>query len=246
MAKRCFLRGEGPCSGGMSREHYISRSLLQFIAGSRNTIDVSGLPWQDAENESIGIAALQSKILCQHHNSNLTHLDSAALKFFQSLHNIDKDPSLVGSHEVHSGIRIERWFVKALCGLTSVAGWGDGNVYPNWKKLLLGKTWPKRWGLYFAEPTALVVARKEFFLQCYQRPDTKKTVGVHSGFAGIPLNLLLHNPKGNYGTFRPDALEFNIPEGKRVLELQWPSRSGHAMLFNKVGTEKGGLWKNPA
>lgn len=223
----------------MSREHYISRSLLKFIVGGRDSIKVSGLPWQDSENQMIGIRSLQSKILCQHHNSSLSPLDDAALQFFRTLNNVDKDPALVASHETHSGIDIERWFIKVLCGLTAAANWGDGTVYSNWKKLLLGKVWPKGWGLYFVEPAELMVAKKEFYLQSYQRPDTNKTVGAHSGFAGVPMNLLLHSPKGNYGTFRPDELRFNLPEGKRVVALQWASPSGHSMQFDKVGTESG-------
>lgn len=137
--KQCFLFGEGKYTGGMSREHYISRAVLKFIAGNRDTIEVSGLHWQNSENQTIGINSLQSKILCQGHNSSLANLDAMALRFFETLNNVDKDPASVPDCVSHSGTEIERWFVKVLCGLTAAANWGDRKIYPNWKKLLLGK-----------------------------------------------------------------------------------------------------------
>ena len=79
----CFAVHLGDCSGGISKEHYVSRSVLA-IAG--NTVQVSGFPWQEPDEPlEIGIGALTSRILCSHHNSELSPLDETASKFLRAL-----------------------------------------------------------------------------------------------------------------------------------------------------------------
>ena len=68
---RCQLEGYGECSGGMSREHYITS--VPSIHESEGRLKIGGLSWQPPQHlQPVGIKALQSKILCALHNSNLS------------------------------------------------------------------------------------------------------------------------------------------------------------------------------
>jgi hypothetical protein len=82
-SRRCYAAHLGNCKGGVSREHYISESVLE-IAG--RDVQVSGFPWQEANKPmQIGIGSLTSKILCEHHNSQLSPLDGSGRDFLQAL-----------------------------------------------------------------------------------------------------------------------------------------------------------------
>lgn len=64
---KCYANCIDECEGGASREHYISRSVLE-IADSK--LKVSGFPWQDPRKQAdIGIETLTSKMFCVRHKS---------------------------------------------------------------------------------------------------------------------------------------------------------------------------------
>jgi hypothetical protein len=92
---RCQLEGYGECSGGMSREHYISASVLRYM-NQNGGLKIGGLSWQPPQHlQPVGIKALQSKILCVLYNSNLSPLDSTGEKHIPSDLVVDRGASSV-------------------------------------------------------------------------------------------------------------------------------------------------------
>ena len=76
----CYLRDVCDCSEQISREHYISRSVLDQLG---EIIRVSGAPWlRPDETLSTTIENLTAKILCKRHNEALSPLDAEAGHFF--------------------------------------------------------------------------------------------------------------------------------------------------------------------
>lgn len=92
MRNKCYAHRLGNCSGGSSREHYISDGLLKSIG---STLEISGLSWLQGKTKKLPSSALTSKILCKHHNNMLAELDSEAIKFFNTLLRFDKELSKV-------------------------------------------------------------------------------------------------------------------------------------------------------
>ncbi len=61
----CYLASSQNCGGGLSREHYISRALID-----QRDVFVRGMPWQKAEVQRLSPDNLTAKILCRRHNSS--------------------------------------------------------------------------------------------------------------------------------------------------------------------------------
>lgn len=124
--EKCFLQGYGTCGKRLSREHYISEAVLKQLASGK-TVALGGLPWQPERTlQSIGIGALQARILCEGHNSALSPLDEEAGRLLRTLDAIDKSHREVAPLSSFDGQRVERWLLKIICGL--VAGQGLGGA----------------------------------------------------------------------------------------------------------------------
>ena len=80
--QECYMNSSANCSKKLSREHYISKSILSQF----DRLMISGFPWQDAhEDTKYGANALTSKVLCSRHNSSLSPLDNLAGHAFQQI-----------------------------------------------------------------------------------------------------------------------------------------------------------------
>jgi len=84
----CWASLIGGCSGGSSREHYISSGIFD-----ETEISVFGLPWCKDQPARIGLNNAVSKILCGTHNNQLSLYDSEASKLSRFLSsNISEEP----------------------------------------------------------------------------------------------------------------------------------------------------------
>ncbi len=122
---RCYARALSDCDRKLSREHYISESILSLRDKS---IGITGFPWLDSgEQRSISKASLTAKVLCSRHNSVLSGLDSTALLLFTYLMglNIEENQEVL----LINGEEIERWMLKALCGVVAS---GNPPLSYNW------------------------------------------------------------------------------------------------------------------
>lgn len=119
--KGCWAASLGDCDGKLSREHTISECL--FPSGK---VTVKGFDWCKDHEKTIGVSGLVRRILCRRHNSELSNLDSAVLKCFESIResarlNAARSKVKRKSWEIKrfevDGLLLERWFLKTLINL---------------------------------------------------------------------------------------------------------------------------------
>lgn len=113
----CYMAGSRDCGGGISREHYITRSLIDGPE-----VTVRGFPWQREEVARYSPDNLVARILCRRHNSALSPLDAHAKRFFLALeaalqHAQRRSLSKRSRHFMASGDGLELWAMKTLAGL---------------------------------------------------------------------------------------------------------------------------------
>jgi hypothetical protein len=117
----CWAESLGNCCNKQSREHPVSKSLF-----SSGVVDVHGFPWCKEKPAQVGIASLTAKILCRHHNSELSSLDEAALQAFGVFQEACRltevrqkmKPTVWNIKKYRiNGPKLERWFLKTLINL---------------------------------------------------------------------------------------------------------------------------------
>jgi hypothetical protein len=132
----CYMSSTQDCSEDISREHYVSRSVLESMEGP-GTVNVSGAPWlKPNETRAVSIDGITAKILCSRHNSALTGLDLEAGRFFRTIRSIsvefsEKTMSRKPKGFLFSGTTLEMWMVKAACGM-----YFSGNAMKDGKRLV--------------------------------------------------------------------------------------------------------------
>lgn len=149
----CYAARLTDCSSKVSREHYISESLLHYLNCSKD-LRVSGLPWIEGEEKILPPDALAAKILCERHNSSLSPLDAISVHLFQAF----DEEGVAGSGQqllhLFCGHDLERWLLKILCGMLyskNLKPDNDGNlsISRQWLEILFGYTdFPDGQGLY--------------------------------------------------------------------------------------------------
>jgi hypothetical protein len=124
--KRCYLSSLGNCSTKISKEHFISRNILEKITSSTLKIENAAHFFGGKSTLKIGIDAFASKVLCDHHNSALSSLDTVAGLAFARIESLTADAlrsatarDATRSLYIVSGIDIERWLLKVYCGLVA-------------------------------------------------------------------------------------------------------------------------------
>jgi len=69
----CYASTSSDCSSRLSREHWLSASVLNAFA----PITVSGMPWQHGSQHTLPVRNLGAKVLCERHNKALSPLASS-------------------------------------------------------------------------------------------------------------------------------------------------------------------------
>lgn len=160
--ERCYASAYNNCSTKLSREHFLSESILEILDVTGN-LTAAGLPWlSPGEHRSVAPSMLTGKVLCTRHNSALSSLDARFLRFFRTLLKIEEEfkdaaSAQVERHYLFNGHDIERWMLKTLCGLAASgnASTDEGAVKkwkPNvtWVNMIFGtQKFPARAGLYY-------------------------------------------------------------------------------------------------
>src|SRR5208337_1048823 len=119
---RCYMHWTQDCNRQLSREHFISASVLGQVGSP--ILKVNGLPWLGPnETRTLSIRNLTSNILCKRHNEALSPLDAMAGKFFSAVRNVHDDVlnrrtlSRLGKWLFFSGEELEFWLLKTAVGL---------------------------------------------------------------------------------------------------------------------------------
>lgn len=158
---RCYARALRGCSRKLSREHYVSKAVLDLLGDEHRITNASWLRPAE-ESGPIPSSALRSKILCEHHNNTLSPLDAHAKRFFSELlWGLSDRPPLEAHRRVAlDGDQLELWVLKACCG-----AFASGNLIEHrrtvprqvpdaWVNLLFrGGRWESGAGLHIRQTT---------------------------------------------------------------------------------------------
>ena len=127
----CYLRQTHNCSEDISREHYISRSVLSQL---NSVLDISGMPWmQEGKAQKFLYKISLRRFWCSRHNSALAPLDEEAALFFgkliEILTNLERK-SLARRPKLYliGGDALELWMLKLACGVYHAIGSHEGNL----------------------------------------------------------------------------------------------------------------------
>ena len=171
---KCYAKSLMDCCTKITREHYISESVLQVIGGKKALL-ASGFPRQSPNvQELMSINSLASKILCQRHNSALSPLDVEAKRLIATILNFDKklgDSSCKGfssaanlltdEFKLFNGHSIERWMLKTVYGMfasknVQISGKKviEFTTNSSWTEIVFGtKMYPNGGGIYIIPST---------------------------------------------------------------------------------------------
>lgn len=248
----CYAKHLGNCTR-KSREHFISRSLLDIIG----PFSIQGFPWlKSGEVGRASAGSLAASVLCEHHNSLLSRFDSEAAIFFKHLSLLDSKVTpqqLADTPAVLSidGIRLEKWLLKTLCGTMAsgnflIDGKSFGKIPPSEylvNLLFLNEPWKVGVGLY-ADYTGR--ARVNAFQGVGYDPVISKS-GTHATILGIDVHFWGFPLRGLFATYddgrtlegyRPARMRVVNQTVSRDIVFAWPacSPSTAGPVFNRDGT----------
>jgi hypothetical protein len=231
---RCYAGPLKDCSNKISREHYISKNLLQSLGV---TISVSGLKFLDGER-SLPAQALTAKILCERHNRPLSPLDREAGRLFKSLRDMDaglrtsvRKPT--SEQVIINGADIERWCLKALAGLAMGGTVTSDAFEPGapWVEILFGaRMWPAGWGLHIFPRSDVQYAFAGVEIEVLIHPQEGWVLAGTFDVAG--LRLLLSLGQSNQSMFRPAGVHFRRlgSSAVKTMTFSWPRPPEHSYI----------------
>lgn len=121
----CYLSPLGNCGTKITREHFISRNILERMTQSKLKFENAGHFFGGKQSVEISIDAFSAKVLCDNHNSALSALDTSAGLALTTIDALGMDIERVATGEpfrsfyISSGIDLERWMIKVYCGLVA-------------------------------------------------------------------------------------------------------------------------------
>lgn len=255
---QCYAAGTGDCSKKISREHYISETVLKELG---DTVSVLGPRWHGSgERRNYTLPNLTAKVLCERHNSRLSRLDREAGQLFRFLRRTaELFATTYRTHPVRrlmlvSGEAIQAWLLKVLCGFVAA------NVLPDRGRtwlldkhlpgILFGDAeWPDEWGLYVQVHGAAPPTRPDSLqFNVLRDGDTGAVLGLDLVMVGFTLRLLATD-LATWARFdatdgllyRPGALQYRFARSEDSIALAWadgrPRGSGHATIALRGSTE---------
>jgi len=230
----CYARGLRACGNKLTREHYVSRSVLAQLGN----YGILGFPWQkSADLGEAGPGALASKILCDRHNSLLSEVDQALGEVIASLL-LFRDPLTVPNDKrivTVNGHQFERGLVKTLAG-TYAAGLArraeqlpPRNREPprDWLHILFeGTTLSQPCGFYVYAGLGLEVEKMFGMVPLFDHLPIPR--GADFRIAGYHFRLELRNPdRANLtsAAYRPSTIRFIRETTSCELRFEWPDDS---------------------
>lgn len=244
---KCYARQDRNCSAKISKEHFISKNLLEQME-LNNTAKIAGLRWQQKEQfDIVPIPVLASNILCERHNNVLSPLDACMGQFAEAVRDYDagtrlKDaPSELRSF---SGDDIERWMLKCVVGLFFSKNITATVLKPECVDLLFATSdWPEGWGLYFN-----VVNSEEIYHSSSILIETKTDLSRQLILAakvvirGLPFMLSLGKPgrPQQFGFRRPSAIVLRSGKCEKTLGFSWTGGSDVGPIYlDRTGSYDG-------
>jgi hypothetical protein len=231
------------CGEGLSREHLVSKAILEFLQFDGG-IAVSGIPWlKDGETKNLPPDSLAAKCLCRKHNSAIHKLDDAALIFFRSVKECAWNDSTQSLHYLFSGNDLERWLLKTLKAFAVSSNLSRERVklsgeFQNDTKIIDmlddAKAWPPSTGLYCVMGVGeRMLSGAEFQITSLSSSETGAIGGLWTNIQTEPIDLA-KNPSLRATKFRPGRFEFRVKDTVNTIDLSWDDGAQHPtvpMLF---------------
>lgn len=232
---RCYAATIGECDGGLTREHYISKSILEQLG----RFSVTGLPWQSAR--PVAASAMTAWMLCKRHNEELSPLDTAASRLFSIIASVQAEQR-TGEHEI-DGDLIERWSLKALYGMLTSGNAlrhdgvsvksvpiAEGLAEDGRKRILpiifAREPMPSAWGLHVSlSPRARLDHQFAIVPNTHPSgPEQGRVYAVTVQMMGLYLTTALTSVKSDHERiwYRPQVLDL---DGMATLRLSWAGES---------------------
>lgn len=162
LIKECWARRTKECDGKVSREHVVSKAVLDLIGHFDLEVKHGG---DVAYKKRIGVNSATIKFICRKHNADLSPYDKEALKLLKAIRGFAENKGLVqDEYKAKDGVRtvkidgtkIELWAAKTLLNLsayltavdTSSPTWGHGSSSGVFDCTFLGKPLERPYGLY--------------------------------------------------------------------------------------------------
>ena len=232
------------CSEKISREHYISKAILELMEGG---IEVSGLPWLPAgKTVTYGINSLVSNVLCERHNSALSPLDDLATRVFKTIRTVCDDlnhRSLSRRTKWHlvSGEALELWCIKTLLGLffsTVASNQGESLIHKytidvhGFVEAIRTRHFLPGCGLYGRRSAGDYTGLLSWAPLSVER--VARVIGVRMRMCAVEFEVFLDPVNVDFeevlkeATFRPWNLIFTDGKRKHVIVLSWADKpEGH-------------------
>lgn len=236
---KCYMAATNNCSEGKSREHYISKAILDRIE-IRN---VSGMPWQEVgESQTFPASALVANVLCGRHNSALSPIDDLGVLAFDALtlacdYALNRRGPGRAGRFLMSGEGLELWMFKLAAGIhfgrIAKAEGGivrDNSEFPLAELIdaLSTGSLPPTSGLWFNQQPGIVL-RYQIGVGPLLDVETNKHLGVQAQFGPLQFMALLITPDATEKQIskhahlkRPSIIDFIGPERDARVILSWP------------------------
>jgi hypothetical protein len=234
--EKCYARHLMSCNG-KSREHFISRVILESLA----PFSVQGFPWlKPGETGEASPKSLAAAVLCEHHNGLLSNYDAEAAKLFAHLKLIDSKPTPEELGTVPpisiDGVRFEKWLLKVVCGILASGNFRvDGKFFGKLSPsefmvdlLYRDEPWKPGIGLYidFGQ-----LRRLDAFRGLGYDPVYVKTTPTNAMICGIDIRLWGFPFRGLFAAYedgsilpgyRPPKLEIVNGAVRKEITFAWP------------------------
>lgn len=236
---QCYAAPLRDCSKELSREHYVSRGLLEAM-GQGGPVTVSGFSWQrPGEQSQVGVGSLCAKILCARHNTALSELDEAGTSFTVVLRGAivaGFGPGGPRRQVVASvcGDALERWMLKILYGVVAAGQWDSGGqttaALPHaWLAFLFGLHGPHLiHGMYFGPHREGEACGVGSSVTLEPLRSGGRVSGIHFGMSGLQMGLALDPPGaeplrvgGSPVVRRPSAVHVHVGGATMGVALRW-------------------------
>jgi len=234
----CYAKALNDCSPKLTREHYISKSILELLGPDHEISNASWLA-PGARSKTLPLSALASRILCKRHNEMLSDLDNRATVFFEQLLWAFQDTLVALPYRkvAVDGDALELWVLKACCG-----SFASGELFVHgekaeysiplaWLRILFqGAPWACNTGLYIR--LAKATPHRGSAIGPVFSDDKDEPVGAVFEFCGVELFVLMdrdtREPIKETQTgkvlstiYRPGAIDIIARTHKTTIELQW-------------------------
>ena len=237
MNPRCYARVLADCGRQLSREHYISESILVLMNAKQ--IVAMGFPWLGpGELRRVSPESLTAKVMCTRHNSALSGLDSTDLLLFNYL--VGESRENYQNVLLINGEEIERWMLKTLCGVVAsgnvvhdsaqIRGWEPPR---QWLEVLFGsERIPPGCGLHYIIGKWRASSNR-LEMNTVMNATTGDIVAMMFALAGFPFLFAMESqvyrdgptPSGFELRHHPKVLQVRTSKGVREVHFGWPEGS---------------------